>query len=97
MSLTVHEPPPLSSPIATVTHIAKNHVRIAAEDGYEITFFRITGQDIEVIVVSRDGDEAARCRVAAPKASEDLTIDKAQDGSSVDFRYFKVRGDRAQV
>lgn len=75
--------------IATATHVTRDHVRIRAEENYEITVFNLVGADIEVIVVAKDGAEAARLVVAAPKADEQVRIDKATDGS-VDFFYTRV-------
>ncbi len=76
--------------IATATHITKNAVRIKAEEGYGITFFQISGKDIEVIITAIDGNEAARLLVQAPKEDEKLIVDKSTDGTVVDFIYEKI-------
>jgi ssDNA-binding replication factor A large subunit len=78
--------------IATAEHVSKNHVRVVAADGYEITVFNLKGLDIEVIVVSDNGDEAVRLHVAAAKAGQFTRIDKATDGSVVDIFYLDDNG-----
>ena len=73
--------------IATAEHVSKDHVRIKANAGYEITVFNLKGVDIEVIVVSDRGDEAVRLHVAAAKPGQFTRVDKAVDGTSVDIFY----------
>lgn len=76
--------------IATVEHISKTWIRIHVDEHYEATVFNIRNAEIECVVVSKDGQEAARCRVAPPAEDERVEIDKAQDGSVVDIKYVKV-------
>lgn len=71
--------------IARAEHVTKDHVRITAGKGFQITVFNLKGVDIEVVVVSDNGDEAVRLHVEAAKPGQFTRIDKTEE--SIDIYY----------